>query len=135
MPLSLLLILLLAQATIPGPAQTAPETPVMPEPIVAPLRDAAVTLECSLQTNGGLSNCRVVSETPSGHGLGARALTDARRTRYARPSVASGRDGPLHHPLSLAGRRAGPALIFGPGFRTVSSGRKRRADSALERRP
>ncbi|QTC92416.1 energy transducer TonB [Brevundimonas goettingensis] len=95
MPISLALLFLMAQAAVPGApqtmgqtsGQTAPETPVMPEPIVAPLRDASVTLECGLQADGGLTNCRVVSETPAGHGLGDRALRDARRTRYSRPTV------------------------------------------------
>ncbi len=100
MPISLVLMLLMAQAAAPaqtlspaapivaptGP-QTAPETPVMPEPIVAPRRDAAVTLECALQATGALTQCRVIAETPAGHGLGARALRDSARTRYARPTA------------------------------------------------
>jgi hypothetical protein len=59
----------------------------MPGPVAGPRRDAAVVLECGLQATGALSDCRVVSETPPGRGLGERALREASRTRYARPTV------------------------------------------------
>lgn len=41
--------------------------------------DGAVTLECILAEGGLLTNCVVISETPSGRGLGEAGLAMSRR--------------------------------------------------------
>jgi hypothetical protein len=84
-PMSLLFLLMVS--ALQAAAPTPQSAPVMPAPIVAPAVQAAVTLECSLQPNGSLRACQVVEETPAGHGLGARALREARLTRYSRPTA------------------------------------------------
>ncbi|MGH6978955.1 MAG: hypothetical protein ACRED4_06660 [Brevundimonas sp.] len=48
--------------------------------------DGAVTLECVVLEGGGLSDCVVLSETPSGRGFGAVALASAPQGRL-RPNA------------------------------------------------
>lgn len=44
-------------------------------------QEGAVDLACTVAVSGRLSDCRVVEETPEGHGFGASALKAASRAR------------------------------------------------------
>lgn len=48
---------------------------------------ATVRVSCALQPNGALSDCRIVSEEPTGMGFGQAALTAARRSRVTPGTV------------------------------------------------
>jgi TonB family protein len=90
MPVSLLLMLLMGQATTPE----APATPVPDvEAVAGQAREGTVELECTVQPDGRVSDCIVRSETPRGMGFGAAALNAARRARLSpqnRAGVATG---------------------------------------------
>ena len=85
MPLSLLLMLLMGQATTPE----APATPVPNVEAVAgrEARQGAVELECTVQADGRVVGCVILSETPAGMGFGQAALSAARRARLSPRSV------------------------------------------------
>ncbi|MFC7378828.1 TonB family protein [Brevundimonas sp. GCM10030266] len=97
----------------PGPPVITP-TPPQPAPVPAPPRPSVITnpawarqapgefperamargiesgtvrLSCAVQSNGNLTDCRVVSETPSGAGFGQAALAAARRSRVTPGTV------------------------------------------------
>ena len=46
-----------------------------------PDRSAYVRVECTIQSGGWVSDCRIISENPPGMGFGAAALTAAGRSR------------------------------------------------------
>jgi TonB family protein len=54
-------------------------TPPMPNSgsLLAQETEGKVVLECLVAPTGSLNDCLVVEETPVGHGLGQRALTQA----------------------------------------------------------
>jgi protein TonB len=84
MPLSLLLMLLMGQATTPE----APATPVPDvEAVAGQAREGTVELECTVQPDGRVSDCIVLSERPRGMGFGEAALSAARRARLSPRSV------------------------------------------------
>jgi protein TonB len=43
--------------------------------------EGRATIECTVQAGGGLQDCRVISETPSGEGFGAATIRAATRFR------------------------------------------------------
>ena len=51
------------------------------DPEQASERFASVRVECTLELGGGLSDCRILSETPPGMGFGEAALAAAGRSR------------------------------------------------------
>jgi protein TonB len=48
---------------------------------------ATVRVSCALQPSGSLSDCRIVSEDPTGMGFGSAALAAARRSRVTPGTV------------------------------------------------
>ncbi|HST91442.1 MAG TPA: hypothetical protein VLJ13_04515, partial [Brevundimonas sp.] len=81
--------LLAMLACLAGSGQEAssgqrPVTTLSTVEVTAPVREAAVTLECVVRSSGRLSDCVVLSETPPGQGFGAAALAGARTARLAR---------------------------------------------------
>jgi hypothetical protein len=62
-----------------GPPAGAAEAP----PAEAPPAEATVMLDCLSDGRGRMSDCRIVSENPPGHGFGEAALAGASRARLA----------------------------------------------------
>ncbi|PZN98729.1 MAG: energy transducer TonB, partial [Alphaproteobacteria bacterium] len=98
---------------VAGPAVIT-RTPPEPAPVAAPPRPPVITnpswnrrpagefperaqsrgietgsavLECTVNPNGSVSGCVIISETPSGAGFGQAALTGARRAQLTPRSV------------------------------------------------
>ncbi len=87
MPISLALMILMAQATAPGPQATAePGRQAVAEPEV---QEGAVELECRVRRDRHVSDCVILSETPPGQGFGQAALNMARRARLSPQSIPS----------------------------------------------
>ncbi|WP_291834140.1 TonB family protein [Brevundimonas sp.] len=57
------------------------------------IESGRVTLQCTVQPNGSLSNCSVVSEDPAGAGFGQAALAAARRSRVSPRTVDGAAEG------------------------------------------
>jgi hypothetical protein len=58
---------------------------------VAPAEDnmALVTLNCALQPDGSLADCRIITETPADQGFGEEAIENSRRARVRLPEGAT----------------------------------------------
>lgn len=65
-------------------ALTAVQPTVMP---VSQPTDGRVVLECVVASEGALSDCLVVEETPPGHGLAQRALEASAKLKMDAPVV------------------------------------------------
>lgn len=86
---SLLLFSLLPLQDPPLPESALPDVVIERE---TP-GEGRVTLNCAVRPGGELTDCRVVSETPRGAGLGRMALQGARRARVAaRPADSEAAD-------------------------------------------
>ncbi|RZJ95753.1 MAG: TonB family protein [Brevundimonas sp.] len=57
------------------------------------IQSGRVTLQCTVQSSGNLSDCSVVSEDPAGAGFGAAALAAARRSRVSPRTVDGAAEG------------------------------------------
>ncbi|MDQ8029415.1 MAG: energy transducer TonB [Brevundimonas sp.] len=80
--------------TQPSWARQAP--PEFPERAISRgIESGRVTLQCTVQSNGNLSNCSVVSEDPAGAGFGQSALAAARRSRVSPRTVDGAAEGAL----------------------------------------
>lgn len=75
-------------SVITNPSWARQVAPEFPERAAARGIDGGrVTLQCTVQPNGSLTACSVVSEDPAGAGFGAAALAAARRSRVAPRTV------------------------------------------------
>ena len=78
------MITLLALLPFLLPPQDAPpphSVTELSEGVFTGAREGRVTLECVIRPDGGLRDCRVISESPRGAGFGRAALDAASRTR------------------------------------------------------
>jgi TonB family protein len=73
-----------------SPFQAAPATPILP-----PETGRAV-VECIVAATGALTDCKVVEETPVGHGVGQRALQASAALKLGAPVVDGQTVGGLH---------------------------------------
>ena len=76
-----LLPFLLPPQDAPSPSPPPQSVTELPEGVVTGTREGRVTLECVIRPDGGLRDCRVISESPRGAGFGRAALDAASRTR------------------------------------------------------
>lgn len=60
---------------------TGPPTTLPSVEVVGPVTEAVVELECRVSDEGRLTDCAVISETPSGQGFGDAARRAAGRAR------------------------------------------------------
>ncbi|RZJ29982.1 MAG: TonB family protein [Brevundimonas sp.] len=65
--------------------QPQPEYPAMA--IASGVAEGRATLRCTALPNGGLSDCEVIDETPSGHGFAESALAATARARFSPRTV------------------------------------------------
>ena len=88
------MITLLALLPFLLPPQDAPTSPQsvteLSEGVVTGAGEGRVTLECVIRPDGGLRDCRIISESPPGAGFGHAALDAARRTRLSAQGAGGG---------------------------------------------
>ncbi|WP_396593179.1 M56 family metallopeptidase [Brevundimonas sp. R86498] len=75
-------------AVITNPAWAERPTPNWPaEALEAGVNNGVVALSCGVESGGTLTDCQIVSETPTGAGFGAEALRAAARARLSPRTV------------------------------------------------
>ncbi|GAW40190.1 Gram-negative bacterial tonB protein [Brevundimonas sp. SH203] len=84
-----LCLALVGLALTAGCAGAVSNAPLSAENTVAAPRNGEVVLECRLASDGGLTACLVVSETPEGQGFGQAALGVAKNAKM-KPGGAEG---------------------------------------------
>lgn len=88
MTITTLMLALFALDVDPGPITNVSwaqhPTPDYPAAAMAQgLKSGSAQLNCGVRAAGGLSDCRIVSETPAGAGFGAAAVSAARKARVS----------------------------------------------------